>query len=146
MEVVTTGLADRVQAYITRYTPRVQVPRIMLHPLPPDDEVLSVQQRMYSFSKGDSGYKRYLETTGLSTCIGLTVYDPKTKVGCIAHLDNDNEINPRPADMASPFLLDLAHVFKRYQSLGPYQVRMVGGWKGLSEQTLLPLFETLDYL
>ncbi len=147
MEVVTTELAARVDQYMKRYAPNQPVPRMYLDPLPCDDAVVSVPQRMYSFSRGgDPHYTRYLETLGLSVCIGLTVYDPKTKVGCIAHLDNRKGIKPHPNDREPHFLLKLAHDLKKFNSPGPYQVRIVGGWKGISEHTLLPLFETLYHL
>ena len=147
MEVVTSGLAARVDQYMRHYAPKQPLSRDYLNPLPSDDDVVSVPQRMYSFSRGgDPRHKRYLETLGLSVCIGFTVYDPQTKVGGIVHLDNDRGIKPHPDDMEPHFLLKLAHDFKRFNSPGPYQVRIVGGWKGISEHTLLPLFETLYYL
>ncbi len=147
MEVVNNDIEVRVAQYMKQYALQQSVSRDYLAPLPCDDAVVSVPQRIYSFSRGgDPHYKRYLETLGLSTCIGLTVYDPKTKIGCIAHLDNDNGIKPASHDMESPFLLKVANDFKRFNSPGPYHLRIVGGWRGISEHTLLPLFETLHYL
>ena len=148
MGVINEDIAGRVDAYIEQYTPEHPVPRQFLVPLPTDEEVISVMQRRYSFSRGDGHYKRYLETLDLRVCIGLTVYDPKTKVGCVAHLDNERGIKPHESDKGLHFLLDLAQFFRHYQSPGPYQIRIVGGWSGLehSEEILLPLFETLHHL
>ena len=69
---------------------------------------------MYSFSRADSTHKRYLETIGLRQCIGLTVYDPQTKVGCISHLDIDRGIKPSDENIERPFLLKVARQFQHY--------------------------------
>lgn len=40
---------------------------------------------------------RSLKTAGLATCVGVIFYDPVTKTGALAHLDNDLFFSPKDA-------------------------------------------------
>ncbi len=139
---------DRLEEHLARWSTAVKrESRSALSPVPKDDEVISVEQRMYSFSQGnDPEYKRYLETTGLGPCVGLVAYDERTKVGMVAHIDNDRALKPEGDDMWSPFLVNVRYQFDRFGSRGPYKIWVSGGYRGLSDKTYLSLFDTLPLL
>ena len=114
---------------------------------PSHEEVIDVGQREYSFSRGsDPRYKRYIETSGLATCVGLVVYDPQTAVGCVGHIDNDAALKPSPKDMWPRFVPSLKYEFQRFQSPGPYVVSVIGSFWEISNPIYIALFETLPEL
>lgn len=70
---------------------------------------------------------------GLGSCIALSAYDPKSKVGGMAHIvlpdgsGRADQDSPKYADSAVPLLLD--EMERRGADLSRILVRMVGGAK-----------------
>ena len=73
-----------------------------------------------------------LQTSSVATCIAVTMYDPKTKTGLVAHLSGRTK------------LVGMDVLFAEFKHLGidlaRLEIGMVGGWKDFSEP-LAALFE-----
>ena len=79
-----------------------------------------------------AGPSGILRTTGLGSCVGLTLYDPVTKIGGMAHvmlpssaIAREGQLNlAKYADTALPSLLN------KMRELGASQARMVAKMAG----------------
>lgn len=79
-----------------------------------------------------AGPSGILRTTGLGSCVGLTLYDPVTKIGGMAHvmlpssaIAREGQLNlAKYADTALPILLN------KMKELGASQARMVAKMAG----------------
>jgi len=88
-----------------------------------DHNVLQVLQGQY---KSDKDGKKIM-TLGLANCVAVTIYDPITKTGALAHFDPAQESGHMFGNMISGFNQ------KNYDQL---QIRLVGGWSGNSERVV----------
>ena len=70
--------------------------------LPPIEEVQSVVQGTYAVAGGETG-KRYLETGQVSPCVVVTLYEPSTKKGVMAHFDSRSKVLFALRDMRKEF-------------------------------------------
>lgn len=87
-----------------------------------------------------AGPNGILRTTGLGSCVGLTLYDPVTKIGGMAHvmlpssaIAREGQLNlAKYADTALPILLN------KMRNLGASPARMVAKMAGEPKCLLLP--------
>jgi len=74
----------------------------------------------------DSGEKK-IATVGLANCVGVTIYNPETHTGGVAHFDPNQEAR----GMLNNMLDELGQVDST-----KVEVRLIGGWSGYSERTV----------
>ncbi|KKU80423.1 MAG: putative chemoreceptor glutamine deamidase CheD [Candidatus Peregrinibacteria bacterium GW2011_GWA2_47_7] len=82
----------------------------------------------------DKGEKKIV-TVGLANCVGLTIYDPETHTGGIAHFDPNIETGNMFDQMVNEF--------GRIDS-SKTEIRLIGGWSGYSERTVYYLRQNLE--
>lgn len=77
-----------------------------------------------------------IQSYGATTCIILSLWDPKTKIGMVTHI-SANANTPE----------SLTEIFAKFRHLGiqpqQLQARIVGGWKGWSEEILQDILRGL---
>lgn len=77
---------------------------------------------------------RQIGTYGLGPCIGVFLFDPKTKITAVAHVSANTDVNS-----SIPLMLREMQAKARAggNTLGsPLQTRLIGGWELWSNQTL----------
>ncbi len=82
-----------------------------------------VLQGQYKIDKGG----KKIMTLGLANCVAVTIYDPRTQTGALAHFDPAQESGHMFGNMISGFNQ------KNYDQL---EIRLVGGWSGNSERVV----------
>ncbi len=64
--------------------------------------------------------QRYLVTSGLTSCVAVTLYDRETKIGALAHFD-------RPSDVSSAIRMMIEHMEKNGAGPGRLEARIIHG-------------------
>lgn len=81
----------------------------------------------------------YIETSGVSTCVVITFYDPQSHVGILAHVAAGDDVAVLMGRVASEFR-------RRGIQSDRVQGRLIGGWKGWSESIVNSLASGLKRL
>ena len=103
-----------------------------------DSEVIpEVPMSHYLVSHPDN--HDYIQTYGVSTCVAMTLYDPVSRTGILAHVAADND-----------FAAFMRRIANELRSNGipanRVQAHLIGGWKGWSESIVHALFTGLRRL
>ena len=81
--------------------------------------------------------KGMIAAKGLITCVVVTLYDPKTKIGAVLHCTNGTDIR-------EAFTRVLERIEFKRCDIGGLQARVIGGLDGRSEETVFAIYKTLD--
>lgn len=87
------------------------------------------------FSHEDD-YRPILATESLATCIGVAGYDPQNKFGFVVHFAGKDEVNA-----SGEMLLDRIRAYRTEDNNAPLLIHLRGGYKRISESTLLKIKE-----
>jgi len=107
------------------------------------DMVLVWMQEFGTTSGNDESH--ILKTIGVSTCIAVTLYDSRSKVGSMVHISAATDT----ANLREAFRSMLNSMRKAgYQeaSKGEVEVRILGGWQGTSDGLLMGIKNCLSSL
>jgi chemotaxis receptor (MCP) glutamine deamidase CheD len=115
---------------------RTDLGRESMRDLPGANEVL---QGEFGICKFEVSRTQYIQTFGATACVIVTLYDPVTKTGIVAHFDDTKDYMRSIGTMM--FYLKKAGVDPKN-----LQARIIGGQRGLSEPIILRLYEALDLL
>lgn len=76
-----------------------------------------------------------LQTFGIGPCVAVTLYDPKTKTGTLAHIDS--------TDKAKSFTNVLNQLKYQGIDLNNLEAHIIGGQTGSSEETVGILYDSI---
>lgn len=90
---------------------------------------------------GDGAKKRYIETLFVQSCVAVSIWDPETKTGGIAHLP--------PWTDARKAIDEIVRRIERVQNrqgvmVWRLEARIVGGWQYFSEKIILDISDALE--
>lgn len=90
----------------------------------------------YALTRPGEGRSRYIQTFGAGPCVILTLYDPTTKTGLVAHF-------PATTDVLKSFIILKNHLARHGVDIGKMEARIIGGQHGMSEELILSIRDGL---
>ena len=104
------------------------------------EDLILVWMQEFGTAKGDHE-NHILKTIGVGPCIAVTLYDKESRVGTMAHLSVGTHLQGAFQGMVA----SMRSAGYQDEDRGKVEVRILGGWKGYSEELLEGIHRRLSF-